>query len=516
MSPNDLHKSFTSTLIMASDKQGKVVPVEKIYSLIIDDLEMITACAEYQIKNNGREIIDDLNAYDGNVKNKNELGRILGIELPSEVLQNRRSGKSRYNKLFCDRVMREISSWNERIKAVEGRTDKYVSQGWARTADDTMPTDLRLKMSLSAVDMQFAYIDNDPFHDGFIVLKTVIKGDWYTLTFSFPKKRFKDAYKVSLPDISVDEHGALVFYFSAAYTYNYSQLSSRYIVGIDLGITTPATIVVWDSKDEKIAHIESLPREINSLYNSIKASDKQKNSLSQSNRCEESDLHRKASSRKKRELNIRIAQIVADVAFKWDNAVVALEDLSWIKNTMQNGRWSRGELCSWIEHYVELNGSRVIKVNPKDTSQLCHICNSRVSHPAWNQSTCSIHGVMDRDINAAANIAQRAVKTVEKMCSTRKKAKRFTKHKKRRSPLVASCRAKTKKKSTKKRKAVKSSCKGKSSPVKIPLEEVLKNTCSPYRNDDGRVYGDDSAHGAIRTLEKQHDNHDKLINFSLL
>ena len=519
MSKNDLHKSFTSSIIMASDDQGVIIPVNHIHDLFKDDLEMITACTEYQIKNAGKEIITNLDAYNGKVTNKNELGRILGIELPQEVLNDRSKGKSRYNKIFCDRVMREIVSWNERIKTVNGTTDKYVSQGWSRTADDTMPTDLKFKMSLSAVDKQFAYIANDPFVDGYIVMKTIIKGNWYTLTFTFPKVRFKDSYKVSLPDITVDDNGILIFHFSAVYEYTYSPISNRYIVGIDPGKTVPATIVVWDRKEECIAHIEYLPQEINSLHNSINASDKQKNILYQEDRFNESSLHRRASSRKKRELNIRIAQIIASVAFEWDNAVVAYEDLSWVENTMQNGRWSCGELFKWVKHYVELNGSRVIKINAKDSSQLCHYCENRVSHPVWKQSVCPVHGVMDRDVNSAALIAKRAVKTVDKMCSTRKKAKSFTQKKKKRSPGVPNVIKKKKKnKKTKKKKSSLTQQKSgsRSSVLMIPLEEVLENKCSPYRNDDGRVYGDDNNQRVIRTLKKQHKNYNNLINYKLL
>lgn len=96
----------------------------------------------------------------------------------------------------------------------------------------------------------------------------------------------------------------------------------------------------------------------------------------------------------------------------FDNAVVAVEDLGWVKNTMQNGRWNRGELVKWLTHYVTQNGGWVVAVNAANTSQVCHLCGADVYHPKYKLSICPEHGEMDRDVNAAANIAARAVKKV--------------------------------------------------------------------------------------------------------
>ena len=98
----------------------------------------------------------------------------------------------------------------------------------------------------------------------------------------------------------------------------------------------------------------------------------------------------------------------------FDNAVVAVEDLGWVKNTMQNGRWNRGELVKWLTHYVDQNGGWVLAVNAANTSQVCHKCGSSVTHPEHKVSDCPKCGSLDRDVNAAANIAARAVKKVEK------------------------------------------------------------------------------------------------------
>ena len=140
---------------------------------------------------------------------------------------------------------------------------------------------------------------------------------------------------------------------------------------------------------------------------------------------DEAQFHRKAASRKKRELAILAAQEIAYLSHVWGNAVVAVEDLGWITNTMQNGRWNRGELVKWLAHYVSQNGGWVVAVNSSNTSQLCHVCGSKVTHPTHELSVCAEQGAMDRDVNAATNIAARAVPRVVKARATRAKNRKL-------------------------------------------------------------------------------------------
>ena len=139
----------------------------------------------------------------------------------------------------------------------------------------------------------------------------------------------------------------------------------------------------------------------------------------------EAQFHREAASRKKRELAILAAQEIAYLSHFWDNAVVAVEDLSWIRNTMQNGRWNRGAFVQWLTHYVTQNGGWVVAVNSANTSQICHVCGEEVEHPVHTVSVCPKHGAMDRDVNAAANIAARAVPKVDKARKTRAKNRKL-------------------------------------------------------------------------------------------
>ena len=103
---------------------------------------------------------------------------------------------------------------------------------------------------------------------------------------------------------------------------------------------------------------------------------------------------------------------------------------------MQNGRWNRGALIQWLTHYVSQNGGWVVSVNPANTSQVCHVCGATVTHPTHKDSVCPEHGSMDRDVNAAANIAARAVPKVEKARKTRAKNRKLQQQAPLRTPVA--------------------------------------------------------------------------------
>ena len=363
--------------------------------------------------------------------------------------------------------MTAYRSYQERVKAANDDSAKYVSQGWKRTASATAPSYGEDYVNLGAVDKCYADIENNPFLDGEIVLKMVIQGQWYRLIFNFDNKRFTEG-KVARPLIKV-QGGAPVFIFTVVTDNPVVQFSGDYTIGVDVGITAYATVVVRDTKTGRIVYETTLSRRVHSLWNSVRASELQVRRLRKkaatlfSDRqarmaaLDEAQLHREAASRKKRELAILAAQEIADISHVWGNAVVAVEYLGWIRNTMQKGRWNRGAFVRWLAHYVSQNGGWVAAVNSSHTSQQCHVCGERVTHPTHKLSVCAEHGEMDRDVNAAANIAARVVPRVVKARVTRAKNKKLRSQQPLRTPpardsLKYPGRDRTKSKPTPKRK----------------------------------------------------------------
>ena len=431
MAKNQTYRAFTARPSHVLDLNGELLDSARVLVSLASEVRDISAYATYLVRNDeglGDELAR-ITAVQPAVA-----GRRAGVTMP-DFLVSGKSGRSRKEMLVQHRVVTECRSYQERVKAANGESSKYVSQGWKRTVDASAQSYGEDYVNLGAVDKQYAVIENNPFLDGEIILRMVIRGTWYRLIFSFDNKRFTEG-KVTLPVVKVED-GTPVFIFTVVTDNPVVQFSGGYVIGVDVGINDYATVVVRSVETWQIVYETTLSQRVHSLWNSVRASQRQVRDLKakaatllhdrqeRMAALDEAQFHREAASRKKRELAILAAQEIAVLSHVWGNAVVAVEDLSWVANTMQNGRWNRGELVRWITHYVSQNGGWVVAVNPANTSQLCYKCGAKVTHPTHEMSVCPEHGVMNRDVNAAANIAARAVPRVAKARVTRAKNRKL-------------------------------------------------------------------------------------------
>ena len=431
MARNRTYRAFVARPTHILDLDGELLDSAPVMAHLVSEIRCISGYSTYVARNDTQ--LEAGLAQAGAIQPA-VAGRRAGVTMP-DFLASGRTGKSRKERLVQYNVVTAFRSWQERIKAVNGESSKYVSQGWKRTMNSAPPSYGEDYINLGAVDNHYALIENNPFADGEITLKMVIRGQWYRLIFTFDNKRFTEG-KVTLPVVKI-EGGKPVFIFSVVTDNPVVQFSSDYTIGIDVGINDYATVVVRNSTTGKIVHHTTLSQRVHSLWNSVRASECQVRQLREKATqllndrpyerqvimaaLDEAQLHRKAASRKKRELAILAAQEIAYLSHFYGNAVVAVEDLSWITNTMQNGRWNRGAFVQWLTHYVSQNGGWVVTVSAANTSQVCHVCGEEVAHPKYEVSQCAKHGVFDRDVNAAANIAARAVPKVEKARKTKAK-----------------------------------------------------------------------------------------------
>ena len=431
MAKNQTYKAFAARPSHVLDLNGELLDSARVLVSLASEARDISAYATFVVRNDV-ELGDELARVAAT--QPTTAGRQAGVTMP-DFLVSGKSGRSRKEKLVQHNVVASCRSWQERDKAANGESSKYVSQGWKRTVNGSAPSYSVDYVNLGAVDKCYAVIENTPFTDGEIVLKMVIQGAWYRLIFNFDNKRFTEG-KVTLPLIKV-ESGEPVFIFTVVTDNPVVQFSGDYVVGVDVGINDYATVVVRETKTGRLVYETTLSRRVHSLWNSVRASERQVRALrrkaatllhdrqARMSALDEAQFHREAASRKKRELATLAAQEIANLSHTFDNAAVAVEDLGWIANTMQNGRWNRGELVKCLTHYVSQNGGWVVAVNPARTSQLCYKCGSKVTHPTHEVSVCAEHGAMDRDVNAAANIAARAVPRVTKARVTRAKNRKL-------------------------------------------------------------------------------------------
>ena len=108
-----------------------------------------------------------------------------------------------------------------------------------------------------------------------------------------------------------------------------------------------------------------------------------------------------------------------EYAQQFDDPVIVLEDLSYIRESLDYGKWMNRRLHSWafarlqgrIEAKATEAGIRVEYVNAAYTSQTCHGCNRLGRRDEQAEFVCphdDCHVLeFQADINAAANIASR-------------------------------------------------------------------------------------------------------------
>ena len=431
MAKNQTYRAFVARPSYVLGLDGELLDSATVLAALASEVRDISGYATFVVRNDG---VLGAELARVTATAPAEAGRQAGVTMP-DFLSSGRTGRSRKEKLFQYNVVTSYRSYQERVKAANGESSKYVSQGWKRTANGAAPSYGEDYVNLGAADSAYARIENNPFADGEIVLRMVVQGAWYRLIFNFDNKRFTEG-KVTLPVIKVQD-GSPVFIFTVVTDNPIVQFSGDYTIGVDVGITDYATVVVRDTKTGRIVYETTLSQRVHSLWNSVRSSERQVKSLRKKAAAilgdrqghmaalDEAKFHREAASRKKRELAILAAQEIAYLSHAWGNAVVAVEDLSWVRNTMQHGRWNRGALVQWITHYVSQNGGWVVAVNPANTSQLCYKCGAKVTHPTHEVSVCVEHGAMGRDINAAVNIAARAVPRVAKARATRAKNRKL-------------------------------------------------------------------------------------------
>lgn len=517
MARNQTYRAFVARPSHILDLDGEVLDTRLIMAELASEVRNLSAYATYTVRNDevlGAELSPATATAPA------EVGRQAGVTMPDFLVPDKKgedgnpltdkngepiklkTGRSRKERLFRHRVVTEYRAWQERIAAASGESSKYVSQGWKRTVNASAPSYGEDYINLGAVDKQYAVIENDPVVNGEIILKMIIWGKWCRLIFNFDNVRFTEG-KVTLPLVKV-EKGHPIFIFTIVTDNPIVQFSGDYVVGVDVGINDYATVVVRNSTTGRVVHETTLSRRVHSLWNSIKASERQVRALNkkadkllydrQAHMCaiDEAQLHREAASRKKRELAIVAAQEIAYLSHFYGNAVVAVEDLGWISNTMQNGRWNRGAFTQWLTHYVTQNGGWVVSVNAANTSQVCHLCGEKITHPTHKVSVCSKHGDMGRDVNAAANIAARAVPKVEKARKTRAKNRALQPQAALKTPVARASlkhpgRDRTKNASTPKRKN--------------RISKGVKTLFSPARVNMTSVLADCDTYGAVETKQ---------------
>lgn len=333
----------------------------------------------------------------------------------------RGTGRSRFERMVREYAVLQLRSWRERQRACMRQAYKYVSIGYKHTVRQSKPASLKPRLALSVTDKQYHAVRQN---GSSIELDMVVASKWVTFRFKTPCRFLEPGVRIIAPTVTVDEKDRVVFNWYVELPVERAEFSSRYVIGVDVGVTNHTTAVVRDITTGQVIEASFMNRRVRSLENKIKRTKTQITALHRKGRVSEVEAHRKALSNRRKELAVLIGQEIANMSWEYGNALVTVEDLSPIKNTMKHGRWVRGLIIKRITDMVESNGGRVMTVNPAYTSRKCHQCGTMLDMTDYHHPVCATCRVSwDRDENAAANIAEK-LKDKErhkKACQTRKK-----------------------------------------------------------------------------------------------
>ena len=255
MAKNQTYRAFVARPSHVLDLNGELLDT-RVLARLASEVRDISAYATYLVRND-EALGDELARV--TATQPTTAGRRAGVTMP-DFLVSGKSGRSRKEMLVQHRVVTEFRSWQERDKAANGESSKYVSRGWKRTVDASAPSYGGDYVNLGAVNKQYAAIENNPFADGEIVLKMVIQGQWYRLIFNFDNKRFTEG-KVTLPLIKIKD-GQPVFIFTVVTDNPVVQFSGDYVIGVDVVINNYATVVVRGVKTGRIVYETTLSQRV--------------------------------------------------------------------------------------------------------------------------------------------------------------------------------------------------------------------------------------------------------------
>lgn len=394
-------------------KTGDSLDIHNVLEEVRNDA---TLCAEEALKHVTIENLEKLSEHDG--LKPAVAGRKLGIRFS---VSGRGTGRSRFEWMVREYAVSQLRSWRERCKVRAGEADRYSSAGFKRTANPNKPDFLKPRLALSATDKNYHTVK---LNNSTVELDMVVNQRWVTFTFKTPERFTELGVKIIAPTISIDDKNRVMFNWHLEIPVERASFSDKYVVGVDVGIVNHTTAVVRNIVTGEVVEASFMNQRVRSLENKIKRTKTQIAALYRKNRLDEIESHRKALSNRRKELAILIGQEIANLSYKYDNALVAIENLSHIKNTMKHGRWVRGLIVKRMTDMVEANGGRVMAVNPAYTSRKCHQCGTMLDMTDYHTPTCSVCRVgWDRDENASANIAGKLKDKDrhEKSCQTRKK-----------------------------------------------------------------------------------------------
>ena len=262
------------------------------------------------------------------------------------------------------------------------------------------------------------------------------------LVFRKPSCSLRKDEKLGLPIIRMDRYtGRLFFGCPVQSKVELPEISDRYVIGVDRGISKYFTAVVIDTVtaqpivsldstgvvEEAHLKVARQDEQIRGLHQAIELAVQKRDYKRAHVLHVELDRVRRARTRTKTEMAMAGARLLTGLSRKFGNAVIIMENLSW------SGNWASrepfGMLLHETEWLAEKEGLLCYTVNAAQTSQACSACQPGSYEPVVHSFVRRVYvcgecgSLLDRDVNASVNIAVRGAGRAVKSAATRSRTK---------------------------------------------------------------------------------------------
>ncbi len=348
-------------------------------------------------ENDSQKVLMDVLEYRSNA---NAFGRTYGYvseykSLPREVL-----AKSRINELVLFKLISETAA--------------YVKNPNPRKREHSFSN----AINLGSVDKQMASLSYDNETQSLTLLFKCWNKE-LLIEFTIPPYILKyDIKKWSLPIIQ-KQGNEYVFLFTIQENIP-TRVRGKHSAGLDLGIVEPYVLAITNEKGARVAHYSASPylRKLSvkreRLLTEKKFLNQKIDAYTQLGLGTDALIeHKTFVSQKSTRLGKNIAQhLGSEIAQKlnkhWTN-LLHIENLSWISGTKNSkigtSRWSHNLHQEKTVHSLLRVGVITKRVSPRNSSRSCHKCGSVLTHRARSVYCSECKTLLDRDFNAAMNLA---------------------------------------------------------------------------------------------------------------
>lgn len=277
-------------------------------------------------------------------------------------------------------------------------------------------------INLGAVDKQMASLSLD---GGELNLVWKCWDAEYYLSFTIPSYVFeRSIIRFTLPTVKLDKKtNQYVFVFNVV-EMRKRRNGKAHIVGIDLGIVKPYSMAIVNDAGERVASYDASPRltklsrkreRLITEARNLKTRIENRSNRGLSSPVQEIEYAR-TRDKASRLTKIIAQQTGAEIASKLakHNAnLIKIENLKWVsgsqKSKIGSSRWSHSLQQEAIIHSTTRIGYTTKRVSAKNTSQLCHACGNKITHQKRIVRCGECKSQLDRDFNAAMNIAKQII-----------------------------------------------------------------------------------------------------------